>query len=237
VIELACGITVYPAREDGGRWRAVWYENDERLYTHHRLPRGTPAADDIFVYSCQAQARDPQHKRTWVVLADGAEHQLDLIRAEAARRGVTIHIVIDIIHVLERLWKAAWSSCARYLTSLRDHLRYDQALAAGWPIATGVIEGACRNLIGDRLHITGARWGLDGAVAILTLRAVISNAFTLSSHLSGLTCRESKSGKMPRAARGLPRMSVAGSKRRPAAKRRHVAAGLPVSRFWLSPGP
>jgi hypothetical protein len=59
----------------------------------------------------------------------------------------------------------------------------------------------------------------------------------LPSHLSGLTCRESKSGKMPRAARGLPRMSVAGSKRRPAAKRRHVAAGLPVSRFWLPPGP
>jgi len=58
---------------------------------------------------------------------------------------------------------------------LRDHLRYDQALAAGWPIATGVIEGACRHLIGDRLDITGARWGLDGAEAILTLRAVLSN--------------------------------------------------------------
>jgi hypothetical protein len=44
-----------------------------------------------------------------------------------------------------------------------------------WPIATGVIEGACRHLIGDRLDITGARWGLDGAEAVLTLRAVISN--------------------------------------------------------------
>ena len=49
------------------------------------------------------------HLRTWVVLVDGAEHQLDLIRAEAARRAVVIHIVIDIIHVLEYLWKAAWS--------------------------------------------------------------------------------------------------------------------------------
>src|SRR5215469_3949234 len=57
----------------------------------------------------QAEARDPQHKRTWVVLVDGAEHQLDLIRAEAARLAVTIHIVIDFIHVLEHLWKAAWS--------------------------------------------------------------------------------------------------------------------------------
>ena len=40
---------------------------------------------------------------------------------------------------------------------------------------TGVIEGACRHLIGDRLDITGARWGLQGAEAILTLRAVIAN--------------------------------------------------------------
>ncbi len=66
-------------------------------------------------------------------------------------------------------------TCVRYLTSKQEFLRYDQALAAGWPIATGVIEGACRHLIGDRLDITRARWGLDGAEAILTLRAVISN--------------------------------------------------------------
>jgi hypothetical protein len=55
-----------------------------------------------------------------------------------------------------------------------DH--YDQALRAGWPIATGVIEGACRHLIGDRLDITGARWGLAGAESILKLRALIANA-------------------------------------------------------------
>jgi hypothetical protein len=40
----------------------------------------------------QAGARDPGRRRTWVVLVDGAEHQLDLIRAEAARRAVTIHV-------------------------------------------------------------------------------------------------------------------------------------------------
>jgi hypothetical protein len=173
----------------------------------------------------QAEARDPARQRTWVILVDGAEHQLGLIRAEAARRGITISILIDLIHVLEYIWKAAWSlhtagdpaaedwvavkalavlagesarvaaeitaeadaagltagqrngadTCIRYLTSKQEFLRYDQALAAGWPIATGVIEGACRHLIGDRLDITGARWGLDGAEAILTLRAVISN--------------------------------------------------------------
>lgn len=66
-------------------------------------------------------------------------------------------------------------TCVRYLTGNAEFLRYDQALAAGWPIATGVIEGACRHLIADRLDISGARWGLDGAEAVLSLRALHSN--------------------------------------------------------------
>jgi hypothetical protein len=182
-------------------------------------------ADVIAAAFDEAEARDPQHLRTWVVLVDGAEHQLDLIRVEAARRGVTIHVVIDLIHVLEYIWKAAWSlhdagdpaaedwvaakalavlagdsaraaeeitaeassaslpssrrtgadACVRYLNARHEYLRYGQALTEGWPIATGVIEGACQHLIADRLDIGGARWGLDGAEAVLTLRAVISN--------------------------------------------------------------
>lgn len=63
-------------------------------------------------------------------------------------------------------------ACADYLVNNREHLRYDEALAAGFPIATGVIEGACRHLVNDRLGITGARWGLDGAEAMLRLRAL-----------------------------------------------------------------
>ena len=57
----------------------------------------------------QAEARDPARQRTWLILVDGAEHQLGLIRAEAGRRGITISILIDLIHVLEYIWKAAWS--------------------------------------------------------------------------------------------------------------------------------
>ena len=52
---------------------------------------------------------------------------------------------------------------------------YDKALTNGWPIATGVIEGACRHLIKDRLDITGARWSVDGAEAVLRLRALRSS--------------------------------------------------------------
>lgn len=62
-----------------------------------------------------------------------------------------------------------------YLTNQRPYLDYPTALANGWPIATGIIEGACRHLVKDRLDITGARWGLDGAEAVLKLRALISN--------------------------------------------------------------
>jgi len=45
-----------------------------------------------------------------------------------------------------------------YLTNNHQHMRYDKALANGWPIATGLIEGACRHVIEDRFGVTGARW-------------------------------------------------------------------------------
>ena len=54
------------------------------------------------------------------------------------------------------------------------YLGYATALQKGWPIATGIIEGACRHIVKDRMDITGARWGLEGAEAILKLRAVIA---------------------------------------------------------------
>ena len=57
----------------------------------------------------------------------------------------------------------------------RDRLCYDKALRSGFPIASGVIEGACRHLINDRLDITGARWSLQGAEAILKLRSINSS--------------------------------------------------------------
>ncbi len=173
----------------------------------------------------EAARRDLQRQRTWVALVDGNRTQIEAIAAEAARRGVTVHIVIDFIHALEYLWKAAWSffytgdpdaedwvaaqaakllegkagdvaagirrratrggysaaerkgadEAANYLTSKKPYLRYDLALEAGWPIATGIIEGACRHLVKDRMDVTGARWGLDGAEAILTLRALLTN--------------------------------------------------------------
>jgi hypothetical protein len=173
----------------------------------------------------EAERRDPEHRRSWVALVDGNNHQIERIQAEAKRRGVTVTIVCDLVHILEYLWSAGWcffsegdpaaehwvrekarailegkaslvaaairrtatnrgltagqrasaDTCADYLLRKRSYLDYPTALAKGWPIATGVIEGACRHLVKDRMDITGARWGLQGAEAVLKLRALRSN--------------------------------------------------------------
>jgi hypothetical protein len=70
---------------------------------------------------------------------------------------------------LDRAKRAGADAGATYLTNKSRYLDYPTALTKGWPIATGVIEGACR-------HLTGARWGLSGAEAILRLRALRSNS-------------------------------------------------------------
>ena len=183
------------------------------------------AASVVAAVFDEAQRRDPGHTRTWIALVDGNNHQIDRITAEAGRRQIRVHTLVDFIHVMEYLWGAAWSfhdegnpaaeawvhakardvlagnartvaatirrtasrrglaattrkgadEAARYLTNKAPYLDYPTALAGGWPIATGVIEGACRHLVADRLDITGARWGLAGAEAVLQLRALHSN--------------------------------------------------------------
>ena len=57
----------------------------------------------------EAERRDSTHPRTWLVLVDGNRTQIDAVAAEAAHRGVQVAVLIDLIHVLEYLWGAAWS--------------------------------------------------------------------------------------------------------------------------------
>ena len=173
----------------------------------------------------EARRRDPNQRRKWVILVDGQPVQLKQIRQVMKQQKIRAPIVLDFIHVLEYLWKAAYcffdessqetedwvkkralkildgeasqvaagirrsstkrnlnskerenaDKCSDYLLKYKSYLRYDKCLVAGYPIATGVIEGACRYLIKDRMDITGARWGLQGAEAVLKLRAIISS--------------------------------------------------------------
>lgn len=76
---------------------------------------------------------------------------------------------------LSRTTRAKADACARYLINKATYLDYPRALASGWPVATGVIEGACRHVVKDRMDITGARWGTKGAEAVLKLRAIRTN--------------------------------------------------------------
>lgn len=62
-----------------------------------------------------------------------------------------------------------------YLENNRSHMRYDEYLAAGYPIGSGVIEGACRHVVKDRMELSGMRWTVDGAQAMLHLRSIYLN--------------------------------------------------------------
>jgi len=62
-----------------------------------------------------------------------------------------------------------------YLNRNRHRMRYDEYLTAGYPIASGVIEGACRHVVKDRMERSGMRWTIDGAQAMLDLRSTSVN--------------------------------------------------------------
>jgi len=69
-----------------------------------------------------------------------------------------------------------------YFENNRDRMKYDEYLQQGFPIGSGVVEGACRNLVKDRMERTGMRWRTSGAQAILDLRAVYLNGDWSSFH-------------------------------------------------------
>jgi hypothetical protein len=165
--------------------------------------------------------RDPDRTKTLVCLLDG-ERALWQMAGEWLPNAVG---VLDLFHVLERLWTAAHcfhsegspeaaafvshrltmllegkvghvigglrrlrdrhslkgeklrriNAAIAYYENNREHMKYDEYLAAGYPIGSGVAEGACRHLVKDRMEGTGMRWTVPGAQAMLHLRAVYLN--------------------------------------------------------------
>ncbi|HEX9541184.1 MAG TPA: ISKra4 family transposase [Streptosporangiaceae bacterium] len=114
---------------------------------------------------------DPQAAREW---ADG--QKLRVLHGRAKAVAATLASVAARTRARNsHLDLADVDKAVTYLTNNYQHMHYAKALAAGWPIATGVIEGACRFVIEDRFGITGARWSPDGADVILKLRAVVVN--------------------------------------------------------------
>ncbi len=98
-------------------------------------------------------------------------------RLLAILKGRAAHVAAGMrrsatLHGLDENARQRVDSCAEYLLNHTAYLRYDLYLKMGLPIATGVIEGACRYLVKDRMDRTGARWSLKGAEAVLRLRAL-----------------------------------------------------------------
>ena len=101
-------------------------------------------------------------------------HLLEILRAKASlvAAGMRRSATLRNMTTAER---QPVDECADYLLHYSPFLQYDKALAEGVPIATGVIEGTCRHLVEDRMNLTGARWSLTGAEAVLRLRALRSS--------------------------------------------------------------
>jgi hypothetical protein len=78
-------------------------------------------------------------------------------------------------------WKAVATTC-NYFENNRQRMRYDEYLQAGYPIASGVIEGACRHIIKDRMEQGGMRWTLEGAKAMLNVRSVLASSESENFH-------------------------------------------------------
>jgi hypothetical protein len=78
-------------------------------------------------------------------------------------------------HNLRGTKKKTVESAITYYENNRQHMRYDEYLLAGYPIASGVIEGACHHFVKDRMEGAGMRWELEGAQSMLSLRAIYLN--------------------------------------------------------------
>jgi hypothetical protein len=168
--------------------------------------------------------RNPHGSKPVIFLSDG-ERALHDRQSEYLPENTIC--ILDLFHVMERLWKVAWcffeegtqkheahqwvekrlkrllegkvasvirgiryqaTQCglkgqkrktvrgaAGYFERNRDRMKYDEYLAAGYPIGSGVVEGACRHLVKDRMERTGMRWLPSGAQAMLDLRATYLN--------------------------------------------------------------
>jgi hypothetical protein len=168
--------------------------------------------------------RNPTATKPLIFLSDGERALHDRQGEYLPENAICI---LDLFHVLERLWKAAWCffdestqkpeahqwvekelrmllegkvrhvvggmrqmmtkrglkgtrrqtvrEVTGYFERNRARMKYDAYLAAGYPIGSGVVEGACRHLVKDRMERTGMRWQPDGAQAMLNLRATYLN--------------------------------------------------------------
>lgn len=111
-------------------------------------PRGRRPAEYLWGAAWCLHRKDDPAAESWV-----AVHALALLGGQVTRAITTI---TGQAADLTGTRRHGIDTCLEYLTAKAAYLHYDQALEVGWPIATGVIEGACRHLVADRLDIAGS---------------------------------------------------------------------------------
>lgn len=113
-------------------------------------------------------------------LRSGACQVYIRVQLEALLAGQTQTVIDDMAERLAAAQLLPWRQepvldAIRYFTNHADSMHYDQYLASGWPIASGVIEGACKHVVRGRLDRSGMKWARPGAHAMLQLRTVRLN--------------------------------------------------------------
>ena len=94
------------------------------------------------------------------ILEGGVSQVVKGLRQTVTKRGLTGSHKKDLLAV------------ATYFHNNTRYMRYHEYLAAGFPIASGPVEGACKNLIKDRMERSGMRWTPGMAEAIVKLRSL-----------------------------------------------------------------
>jgi hypothetical protein len=110
--------------------------------------------------STKSQREEWVRKQTLRLLQGGVSEVVRGIRQSATKRA------------LEGTDADTVRTAAAYLYANRTRMRYNDYLEQGLPIASGAVEGACKNLINDRMERSGMRWYEDSAEAMLRMRAV-----------------------------------------------------------------
>jgi hypothetical protein len=203
-----------PQEADKKKWDKTFRPERKRVWASLK------ASKDAFISDVAAEMkrRDPEGKKIPVVVTDG-ERALQIRVSRIIKNAI---LILDLIHVLEKLWKAGHAlygegtdkaekfvreralrilsgevsqvvkglrlivtkrklkgnkreklnSAANYFYKNKSRMCYDVYLAKGLPIASGSVEGVCKNLIKDRMERSGMRWGQDLAEAMVKMRAL-----------------------------------------------------------------
>jgi len=109
-----------------------------------------------------------------------AAKEFVLVRLERLLKGEVDYVIRGLRqmatkHKLRGCKQKTIAEITQYYENNRHRMKYDEYLAAGYPIGTGPVEGACRHLVKDRLERSGMRWTVEGAQAMLDLRAIDLN--------------------------------------------------------------